>query len=325
MFDERMTCDACSSGYPIVAVAHPDHQERIFDLRVHRPAYCVPPGVDSWADTQQWYEKYHHKYAALDDLEIYRVELDSVKEIYTDEFQLQGSVLDVGGHQGRLRAYLNADVTQYVDVDPFLECFQGLESQSNLLSVFPSLREATNFLSCQAEYLPFAADSFDWVHMRSVLDHFYDPYVALREAYRVLKPGGHLMIGVSLHEDHHKTPETEPGADAVVSPEGPIVQSQPSLRARVSSKIQRDGLGGLAKAVVSRLTHGQEVSVPVQVENASAEAEPVDPVDEDRHLYHWTYENLLDLVKQTGFTLTKEHWQKPPYSFVIYLTARKKL
>lgn len=313
----KFICRNCDSQYPQVKVAHPDHQESIYDFRVHRPAYCVPPGVDFWADSQEWYEKYHHKYGALDDLEIYLAELDSVKEIYTDEFHLQGAVLDVGGQQGRLRAYLNADVTQYVDVDPFLECFQGLESQPNLLSVFPSLKQATNFLSCQAEYLPFAADSFDWVHMRSVFDHFYDPYVALREAYRVLKPGGQVMIGVSLHEDDHETPEIEPATEAVGARE------IPSLPARISWKIQRDGLGGLIKTVVTRLSRIYAVSVPVEVEPAAQVAEAIDPDDEDRHLFHWAYENLIDLVKQTGFTIAKEHWQKPPYSFVIYLTARK--
>jgi ubiquinone/menaquinone biosynthesis C-methylase UbiE len=272
--------------------------------------------VQSWAESQEWYERFHHKYSALDDLDIYLAELDSVREIYTEEFHIKGSVLDVGGHQGRLRAYLNDDVTIYVDVDPFLGCFQGLESQPNLLSVFPSLTETTNFLSCQAEYLPFAAASFDWVHMRSVLDHFYDPYIALREAYRVLKPGGHLMIGVSLHDEDHPVAESQQ-----------LVAPQPSLAARVSWKVREDGWSGLAKTVAARLKNVLAVSVPVQLEIAPAQveaaSEAIDPVDEDRHLYHWTYEHLIDLVKQTGFTLDKEHWQKPPYSYVIYLTARK--
>ena len=66
------------------------------------------------------------------------------------------------------------------------------------MKAYPCLIEPCNFLLAQAERLPFKNNSFDWVHMRSVLDHLEDPYVALKEAYRVLEPGGSLLIGLTV-------------------------------------------------------------------------------------------------------------------------------
>jgi ubiquinone/menaquinone biosynthesis C-methylase UbiE len=47
-----------------------------------------------------------------------------------------------------------------------------------------------------AEALPFARDSFDLVAMVTTLCFFRDPFLALKEATRVLTPSGQLLIGM---------------------------------------------------------------------------------------------------------------------------------
>ena len=52
------------------------------------------------------------------------------------------------------------------------------------------------------EHLPFTHHSVDFVRMNSVLDHLWDPYMAMREVMRVLKPGGLMFLGVSIATQH---------------------------------------------------------------------------------------------------------------------------
>jgi ubiquinone/menaquinone biosynthesis C-methylase UbiE len=207
-----------------------------------------------------------------------------VKEIYAEEFQLSGRVLDVGGHQGRLRHFLSpAETRCYISVDPVLDIFRTAD-RPNLLQAYPCLSTACNFVCSHAEALPFVAGQFDWVHMRSVLDHFSDPYLALREAYRVVRPGGQVLIGLTIMER--------------------MVHARPAFSERVKRKLRDEGPLALVRAATRRLGRGSA-------------GEP------DDHNFRLTHSQLLDLIARTGFRVTREHWQKPPFRHVIYVSGTK--
>lgn len=59
------------------------------------------------------------------------------------------------------------------------------------------------------EECPFATDYFDLVVMINVLDHVRDAVVCVRQAVRVTKPGGFLVIGQDLtdEEDLRRIPD----------------------------------------------------------------------------------------------------------------------
>jgi SAM-dependent methyltransferase len=53
-----------------------------------------------------------------------------------------------------------------------------------------------NIRQAPAEELPYPDGTFDVVFSHEVLEHVHDDAAAVREAWRVLKPGGHLVIFV---------------------------------------------------------------------------------------------------------------------------------
>jgi ubiquinone/menaquinone biosynthesis C-methylase UbiE len=100
-------------------------------------------------------------------------------------------ILDVGAAQG-------------VTVTAFTEAgyrAKGVEPNPQALATRRELVEATgvetDIVEGLAERLPFGGGEFVYVHMYSVLEHVYDPWVALSEAYRVLKPGGGLFFSTT--------------------------------------------------------------------------------------------------------------------------------
>jgi SAM-dependent methyltransferase len=147
-------------------------------------------GAVAWSDGQQEYEAL----AANDHSseEDYRAEIEYDRPVY-EHFPMKGRILDCGGGSGTVREFLPLDV-EFVSVDPWPAA--PLANSAARCKAYSCLRRHVNFICAAAEFLPFVAEAFDWVHMRSMLDHVQVPDLALIEAKRVLKPGGQILVGL---------------------------------------------------------------------------------------------------------------------------------
>lgn len=97
----------------------------------------------------------------------------------------EGLALDLGGGRGGMRRpinnlgylYINLDIRQHENGEP---------------SIVGS-----------AHALPFRNDLFEIVISKDSLEHFLDPWAAVRQVHRVLKPGGRFVIWVPFMHPFH--------------------------------------------------------------------------------------------------------------------------
>lgn len=80
----------------------------------------------------------------------------------------------------------------------FLLVFKGLgfECQGVDREIHPALAKAVKLskVDLGEEKLPFPDNTFDIVYHKSLIEHFYSPRHLMEETYRVLKPGGKVVI-----------------------------------------------------------------------------------------------------------------------------------
>lgn len=70
----------------------------------------------------------------------------------------------------------------------------GIEISSEQIAKCPPENEKLVFICGDAQNLPFKENTFDIIYCRYILEHVPDPLRVLKEAKRVLKPGGKLFI-----------------------------------------------------------------------------------------------------------------------------------
>lgn len=103
-----------------------------------------------------------------------------------------GRALDVACGTGKLAMLIGERDVQAV----------GCEASDEMIGIGRYVQPESPAMMVRsiAEELPFADASFDRLICQGSLDHFADPAAFMREAARVIKPGGRIVIGLANFE-----------------------------------------------------------------------------------------------------------------------------
>ncbi len=248
----------------------------------------------SWAASQDEYEKWIQEWRSENDaVPSWMDAFDSTFDDVYGEISLDGLVLDVAGDIGTVVTQAGIDPEQYVSIDAMRIDFAAVErDHPNYARHYGASRNSC-FIQGSAELLPIRDMFFDTVHVRGCLDHFTAPHVALLEAYRVLKFGGKLVVGLTLEGAFQKDD----------------LNWQQSVRHPMAT--------GIYKAGVTALKNYPKVFSALSRTKARIAGH------HDHHIFHPTYESLTNLVTTAGFRIEQEVWQKA-YHNVLYLAASKR-
>ena len=105
--------------------------------------------------------------------------------------QLHGTVLDVGCAEGKPKKFLPQGAS-YIGLDYYSTAMDWYDTRPDVFG--------------DAQALPFADNSIDHALLLDVIEHIPEPDKSLAELYRVLKPGGSLILQVPFLYPLHDEP-----------------------------------------------------------------------------------------------------------------------
>lgn len=121
---------------------------------------------------------------------------DYLKELLDGHVEETIHILDIGSGPVTQLGYVWDNHTIHITpIDPLADEYNRLLASVDCTPPFPTQH-------CHAEEIAsrFEPESFDLIFSRNALDHAYEPIEALRQARKLLKPGGFIFLSHNRNE-----------------------------------------------------------------------------------------------------------------------------
>jgi len=124
----------------------------------------------------------------------HRGKLIMINELVRPHLKAGSRLLEIGCGAGNLLLQATVQGSYPVALDLSMQALTFVRSR--LQETQPGVDVPSGYACTQAigEFLPLADKSFDYVLMSEVIEHLEAPQISVREAARVLRPGGRLLI-----------------------------------------------------------------------------------------------------------------------------------
>jgi len=182
-------------------------KDRLISDQVSYPIrYGVPDFIETQIDTSELFENVQIDYTIsskpwVSPLSATYVELTHNIEHrkfkwVAEHLKRKIRILDIGcgcskfTHENRSFTLIRENASYYAAVEPSWEMLSQSISEQSILPTF----ENFTLVRGVGEALPFPDDSFDLIIIKSTLDHCHDAEKTIQECFRVLAPGGTVLI-----------------------------------------------------------------------------------------------------------------------------------
>ena len=124
----------------------------------------------------------------------HRGKLTLIDALLRPHLEKDSRILEIGCGAGNLLVQASVTGSYPIGLDLSLQALTFVRSRLREMSSAPEALRGSACIQSVGESLPLADSSMDCAMLSEVIEHLEAPQVSIREATRVLRPGGRLLI-----------------------------------------------------------------------------------------------------------------------------------
>lgn len=195
----RVLCGLC---YPFCSEQHPLEFSFLLTPIINKEDSLENPQYQKWKSLQSHWDDDEFLKSLTPLMKLRYLRLDEkVEAIFRETFQAKQRpfLVDVGCGRGEFALFLK---NKWGGQEPWV--YLGLEPSKEQLGQRDIPTLGLGFAQATAEQVPLTDMVAHGVLVKEAIDHCYDPAKVFREAKRLLKPGGVLVVTVTNDKSYFK-------------------------------------------------------------------------------------------------------------------------